>query len=353
MMHPTNARTSLPRVPGGGEGLAGHEPHRRNISVASGATGQLHSSPFGHPLPQPPPATPNLHGDRHTPDMNSVVNGSSRSTSAYSNIPYNALPLPASMFAGGGANRPPAYPASEAEALILCSQAKFPPPPGLRSFHVDVLRSHRAGLLEKDGSQGADHSSGDMPPPPLPSHGANVNAKADSNALRHAIAGTQTDHDPALVNTSGRRGASRSDNSDVSMHANCANISDCIHEDESRCVVRGPVTPATIMRGKKEGLVDSNSKSICPCMRIPFLLIRPFKPATYVPRPSRRTRPARSPPVQQAVPVRSVPVLRSRICRSMTKAHQTWARRRPISPYGSCASGSWLDPMIRRLLSRA
>ncbi|KAK0274293.1 hypothetical protein LTR91_020166 [Friedmanniomyces endolithicus] len=143
---------------------------------------------------------------------------SSRSTSAYSFVPPTAYPT---------FDLAAPYPGSGTQSLHNQSMHLRLPSDQLQKI-IDALTPPKA----------AEALS--MPPPPVPQQRPTVGSTTP---------------------VSNRRGNNSSRYSDISMHASCTSFPSCISEDAEGCLVH---QPATIVRGRKEGLAVEPSPTKKP-----------------------------------------------------------------------------------------
>jgi len=150
---------------------------------------------------------------------------SSRSTSAYSFVPPTAYPT---------FDMAAPYPGSAAQSLHNQSMHLRLPSDQLQKI-IEALTPPKAAeavccMTHRHHIQSLTAAQLSMPPPPVPQQRSTVGSTTP---------------------VSNRRGNNSSRYSDISMHASCTSFPSCISEDAEGCLVH---QPATIVRGRKEGL---------------------------------------------------------------------------------------------------
>ncbi|KAK1808546.1 hypothetical protein LTR12_017085 [Friedmanniomyces endolithicus] len=173
-----------------------------------------------NPLQAPEARRVSLGG--HLPILD---DSSSRSTSAYSFVPPTAYPT---------FDMAAAYPGSGAQSLHNQSMHLRLPSDQLQKI-IDALNPPRAAetvcyAMHRHHVRPLTAAQLSMPPPPVPQQRSTVGSTTP---------------------VSNRRGNNSSRYSDISMHASCTSFPSCISEDAEGCLVH---QPATIVRGRKEGL---------------------------------------------------------------------------------------------------
>lgn len=212
--------------------------HRRKMSVNSAASSYFSSPMFSSGMPGPPPPTPAMSMTFGI-SPGSICDDSSRSTSAYSTIPYSSLPMLSDQVGQLG-GQPPAT--SQVKAMLS---------------NIPVSNANRT--LFSSIIPGSQESHG-MPPPPLPQHAldAKVNCTPDRRAFTSPDLRTAPQQPQVMPSASNRRKESRSNESDVSMHAGCTSYPNCTSEDAEGHIVH---TPSGVVQGRKEGNDNGMSES--------------------------------------------------------------------------------------------
>lgn len=203
--------------------------HQRNMSVNSTASSHYSSPVFSssNGMPGPPPPTPTL-SLTYGLGPASICDDSSRSTSAYSNIPYASLPLPISQIGSFTAFQAPS---GQVKAMLS---------------NVNVSNANRSLFSNV-------HDSNIMPPPPLPQHAldAKVTGTPDRRAFTCPDIRTTPQQDQVMQpSLSERRMESQSNESDVSMHPGCTSYPNCTSEDVEGHIIHAP---SAVVQGRKEG----------------------------------------------------------------------------------------------------
>ena len=219
-----------------------------------------------------PPLTATLNHPCTYPimyDHNRVYDAGSRSTSAYSTMTDSAapllkkgVPLPMHFIP---AQHPAMYPTPQTEAMRKAQN------------HLSIrLPSDQLDMIIKaiqvpHQTQHIGEPTSTMPPPPLPQH---VTAPRDNVQAEHRNTSFGLTFPPVNENSGttttnvSRREISRF--SDISMHPTCASFPACTTEDfEGRIVhsadcnatTNGTGTPASVVRGRKEGSSPTKRKS--------------------------------------------------------------------------------------------
>ncbi|KAK0285928.1 hypothetical protein LTS00_010719 [Friedmanniomyces endolithicus] len=160
---------------------------------------------------------------------------SSRSTSAYSFVPPTAYPT---------FDMAAPYPGSAAQSLHNQSMHLRLPSDQLQKI-IDALTPPKAAeavccMTHRHHVRPLTAAQLSMPPPPVPQQRSTVGSTTP---------------------VSNRRGNNSSRYSDISMHASCTSFPSCISEDAEGCLVH---QPATIVRGRKEGLAVEPSPTKKP-----------------------------------------------------------------------------------------
>lgn len=266
MAHPL-PHHPISRQPSTGS-LFGRDTHSRHASIQStfsaASAGNFSSSPaFSGTLPpQPPPPTPNsvargsaLHGF--------AFDGSSRSTSAYTDLSQAALPLTtAEAFAlSGAAGSMPPYVGEEAAyQRNQSNEVKLRIPSDQLNQVLRAISEKREGA-----ESGPSLAAQSMPPPPLPQHVIQARATHSQGESRlqspvMADCGAQVSEED--LTHGNRRIEACSNTSDVSMHADCGEFPSCTSEDAHGHLIHHTtgVAPAAVMRSRKEGSVELTSK---------------------------------------------------------------------------------------------
>lgn len=216
---------------------------------ASAYSAFMSSSPMFSNNAGAPPPTPTYANPGYP--MNLPQDGnSSRSTSAYSTLSRSGMPLSVAngmVHFAATLPAPAPYPSDQHGLLPNGRPANDTnmevriPSDQLQKV-VDLLQRRASGSI--------------MAPPPLPAH--IMDTKVDVEKLEEAAA--TTEHPDGEGNMMiDRRGTSRSNFSDVSMHAGCPDFPRCTTEDEDSRIVHQPgsgVAPAAVMRSRKEGSAD-------------------------------------------------------------------------------------------------
>lgn len=220
--------------------IHGHDmAHRRNFSVNS-----VESSYFSSPvfsgntsMPGPPPPTPAM-SMTYGISPGSICDDSSRSTSAYSTIPYSSLPILNDQFGQLGDHHSAT---SQVKAYLS---------------NINISSSNRTSISTIPCASYESHS---MPPPPLPQHAvdAKVIDMPDCSAITSPEPRTAPQEPQVMQNGVDRRKESRSNESDISMHAGCTGYPDCTSEDTNGHIVH---TPSAVVQGRKEGNGNGKSK---------------------------------------------------------------------------------------------
>ncbi|CAK1356845.1 unnamed protein product [Cercospora beticola] len=216
---------------------------------ASAYSAFMSSSPMFSNNAGAPPPTPTYANSGYPMSLPQDGN-SSRSTSAYSTLSRSGMPLSVAngmVHFAAALPAPAPYPSNQHGLLPNDRPANDTnmevriPSDQLQKV-VDLLQRRASGSI--------------MAPPPLPSH--IMDTKADVEKLEEAAATTENpDGDGNMMID--RRGTSRSNISDVSMHAGCADFPRCTTEDEDRRIVHqtgSGVAPAAVMRSRKEGSAE-------------------------------------------------------------------------------------------------
>lgn len=212
--------------------------HQRNLSVHSMDSSYFSSPVFFasagfHGLPTPTPAIGMAYGI----GPGSICDDSSRSTSAYSNIPFSSLPISTDVLGHLNDHHP-------GTSQVKASLSK-----------INVFNGNRAVFSKHDL---ASHESHIMPPPPLPRHA--LDAEVGGTTERRAFTSPGILTFPQLPQPAqspgDRRKESRSNESDISMHAGCTSFPDCTISDPQGHLIH---TPSAVVQGRKEG--DGNNKS--------------------------------------------------------------------------------------------
>ncbi|KAI5359407.1 hypothetical protein Slin15195_G070340 [Septoria linicola] len=206
------------------------------------------SSPMYNNMPGMPPPTPSYAFDGY-PGHSYYDGRSSRSTSAYSNISHSAMPLMAHY----GPTLPmPSYSSGE---TMFASTPVLPYDPNVE-IHIPSDQLHKVVTLLEQRANGSA-----MAPPPLPAHVMEAKASLEnSSSMQRDMEDDDMVH---TVHSRDRRAASRSNFSDVSMHAGCAEFPGCTTEDREGQIIHHEgreVAPAAVMRGRKEGQNDQTNR---------------------------------------------------------------------------------------------
>lgn len=209
--------------------------HQRSISVNSAASSHYSSPVFSssNGMPGPPPPTPAMNMTFGFSPGGSICDDSSRSTSAYSNIPPSSLPL-----------------LHEQVGRV----ADYHAPSGSIKAILNTMNVSNANRTLFSNVQAANY---DMPPPPLPQHA--LDAKENETGGRHALASLDPHATPQQPTFVDRRMESRSNESDVSMHAGCNSYPNCTFEDADGHIVH---TPSTASQDHKGEMEDTKSKNL-------------------------------------------------------------------------------------------
>lgn len=222
---------------------SGQMAHQRNLSVNSAASSHYSSPVFSSStgMPGPPPPTPAMNMS-YGNSPGSICDDSSRSTSAYSNIPISALPIMNDQL-----GQMTGHHGSSGQLKALLSA-------------VNVSNANRTLFSNVYTASSEDKS---MPPPPLPQHA--VDAKVHGTPHRRVMTCPEPSATPqqhAMSISGDRRMESRSNESDVSMHAACTSYPTCTSEDAEGHIVH---TPSAVVQSRKEGNEDSKSENFDIC----------------------------------------------------------------------------------------
>jgi hypothetical protein len=215
----------------------GDTAHQRNMGGVSTISNHYSSPEFSSStnMPGPPPPTPAMDLS-YGVSPGSIYGDSSRSSSAYSNVPFSSLPM-------------------MSEQLGQLAGKDSPLKAILNNIHVS-----NANRTLFTNIHPASFDMNNMPPPPLPQYV--LDAKMIGTTDRRAFTCPEpraTHQEQDIVPSFGdRRVESQSSESDVSMHAACTSYPTCTSEDAEGHIVH---TPAAVVKGRKEGNVADNSKN--------------------------------------------------------------------------------------------
>lgn len=182
-----------------------------------------------------------------TQDANSNYDASSRSTSAYSTLTDSGAPLLQKM------PMVPAYPGSLADYARKQQQLSLRLP-------SDQLQMILSAIQPPSQAAGMVNGTVTMPPPPLPAYStASKGTNFPDTYQLPGLPSVRALPAPDSSNFADRREGSRY--SDVSMHAGCTGFPTCTSEDEDGHIVhQTPTTPATVVKGRKEGSSPTKRK---------------------------------------------------------------------------------------------
>ncbi|GAB7366124.1 hypothetical protein MBLNU230_g7686t1 [Neophaeotheca triangularis] len=230
--------TPVSGLPGSADGRSKNYMHDRKTSWSS----MNLSSPMGA-MPGPPPSTPvnskESQGLRTLPDFSNRFNARDISSSTSSSSSYPTIALPANHFMTH------TYPSALATGPPKQPLEFRLPSDQIRQI-IDGLGRPRGDGLYGELQRSQDDASM-MPPPPAPAF-----ARQKKDVGQYGSYGNADMSASYREGEANRRGMSRS--SDVSMHAGCVDYPNCIHEDaDGKLFHDAPSTPATVVRGKKEG----------------------------------------------------------------------------------------------------
>lgn len=220
--------------------------HQRNLSVNSAANSHCSSPVFSSStgMPGPPPPTPAMTIS-YSIGPGSICDGSSRSTSAYSNIPFSSLPMMSDQLGQLTGHHAPS---GQLKAILNT---------------MNVSNTNRTLFSTVHG---ADFESKSMPPPPLPQHA--LDAKVYGTPHRRAFTCPEpsiSQQEQAISASGDRRLESQSNASDVSMHAACTSYPNCTSEDAEGHIVH---TPSADVQGRKEGAGNGKSEHCMFAIRV-------------------------------------------------------------------------------------
>lgn len=216
--------------------------HQRNLSVNSTASSHFSSPFFSSSMPIPPPPTP-ATSMMYGFNPGNICEDGSRSTSAYSNIPYSSLPLPV---ANDQLDQSLGMHAQSTQLKAMLNT-------------INVSNTNRTLFSEMPT---AGYEENNMPPPPLPQHAldAKVTITQDRRAFTWPDPRTASQQGDIGATSGERRVESNSTYSDVSMHAGCTSYPNCTSEDAEGHVVHSP--PEDDQKRKDEN-DDSKRKQAC------------------------------------------------------------------------------------------